>query len=273
MKKTILLISLLLVGIFLSGCAGLDKIISTTSQKDGGILDIELYDADGNLIGTSPTMAIVNTIPAVEFINIKSTMKNTGNIDLMAKLQIFAPPEILTKFKDNNVYCQEIHRDYVICASPDGLIEGQQISLQSGLVNVNEIGIGTHKLLAKATAQYTENGEIKYIESEKGFILTIEKDPIRAGISVEIGTSGITPPPPCRKICSHNMILNGELCIIEPPCEPIKLMKEECLNANLFWNECPSIGDITVCGTPRCETGELIKDRCVAKPQIICPIG
>jgi len=230
MKKIIL--SLIISSLFLLvGCETIQESIQDTFQggstENDDVLNIELYDAQGNLITGSifSTGAIVNDVQDVRYISVSFSIKNEGNVNLGAKVDIQAPDPIIVGVKEyvsrqgGQTTCEDTidGRLHCVLNAPKGILPNQKWGLHSGLVDIEKIGYGSHTLSADATAQYKdEAGQIKYISASSSKIINIQPDPITAGISVDIGTSSSTPPPPCTFECPKGMILSGDKCLGDP---------------------------------------------------------
>lgn len=217
-KKILFLIGILSL-LFLSGCV---------PETKNDILNVELYDGNKNLVSAviSP-MAVINDVPNVKYIAIKSSVKNVGNVELTrAEIRILAPLAIEKGF----VYtipdkCTKEIEGVVCYISP--LTIGNIHTFSSGLIDVNQIGYGTFELLASGFGTYfDEEGRLMKTDlSKKSYTLIIKKDPIKAGVVVDIGSGGITPPPPCTITCDCGVLIMDR-CIADPiegrcPCDYI----------------------------------------------------
>lgn len=217
---------LMVVGlIFITGCI----------PQSNDVLDINLYDADGKLLANTNIMAVVNNVPNVEFIDVSIGIRNDGNVELNPKVDIEAPPSILNAIQGyiskqgNQATCEPcISRQGCIhCVLLVGLLENDMWGLHTHQFPISEIGVGNHIIKVEVDAQYEDDG-IKHIRTSAMKTIKIEKDPVKAAISVDIGTGSSQPPPPCKIRCDNNRVLRGDCCIsqdILPPQECIKPIK------------------------------------------------
>ena len=73
-KKTLVILSIIAIAILLF-------LLFRYEQTKGigkNFMEVRMYDKDGNLIGTAPTLSIVNSISGVVYIDISINTKNTG---------------------------------------------------------------------------------------------------------------------------------------------------------------------------------------------------
>lgn len=234
MKKILKILGILILLVFVMGATG--------CEKEGDLLKVKFYDANKNPISAS-TMSIVGGVPNVQYVEVTTIITNTGNIDLTNGLiGIYsAPNTIMEGFLLNNpkIYSVIIEPTLSGCVVVTGMIEcstgtlqqGENYMFSSGLINVDKIGMGTHKLGVYATGEYFDQslGHTEMTKQiNKEIILTIEPDIIM--------------------VCPPDTIYNAVTKI----CEPKKCMSNsDCVPSN------PLQGIIYYCDSGECKTKPL----------------
>lgn len=261
MKKIIQIGLMAFLLLFLIGATG--------CEKKGDLLEVKLYDANKNpIMSTSGLFAIVGEVPDVKFIEIRTTVANTGNIDLReSRLFLTVPSEIMDGFvQQNDLLPYDIGYNVARCNKGDitgiglpsdscgkyPLNQGDIFTFSSGLVDVDKIGYGTHNLVVVAEGLYDFSEstsevmiccktnifsfttkeecegvwsypsfcdrptDIKTGFTEKvsdGVTLIIERDPIKASVSVDITTG-----EDVTIVCPEGTIYNVEtgVCVSIP---------------------------------------------------------
>jgi len=212
MKKIISIgiLCLLIAVLFLGGC----------EEKESGLLEVNLYDNEGNLIKSTsrlPTMAVINDIPDVKYIEISVGMKNEGNIELKRPLLSFAGHKnIVDSFYSTTLKC--IQLPFTGCSgasiqcvpdlslqfarlqcSKDKLNIDERVYIKTKMIDIDEIEEGEHVLLAIAYALYEDNhGNQKDIHSKSEKVIRIKKDsPICGDGKCELGETALNCPVDC----------------------------------------------------------------------------
>lgn len=173
---------------------GLQKEATT----ENGLLEIELYDANMNLIQSASMKKeyTVDGTPNIQYISLRASMTNDGTIDLPFPSFIISIPEndpakilnnpILNGFKQDAlttfpVPCNTYATEYgsIECFRPE-LVVGATDNINTGLINIDLLGVGTHTITVRAEAL---DGTIS-AETTKQIIIT--EDLTGASIRVEI---------------------------------------------------------------------------------------
>lgn len=149
-----------IVGVFVlllaTGTFNGNKSGSASQQSTGNLLEIELYDANMNLIqSTSKKEAIVNGVPGVYAINMKTTVRNTGNDVIEAITVDYGSIPALFRSRlavDNtskNYLCSVLANNTVHCTkrNPTSLAVGENWVIDTGLMLIpNVLPYGTYNV-------------------------------------------------------------------------------------------------------------------------------
>jgi len=183
-------------------------IFSNYEKPEEGFFDIELYDADKNLIEPTNTMAVVNSVPGVQYIKLSGKIENTGDIDLNS-VQLFLsgfPDALLSGLNIKNCDSR-VDGSGISCPNYVGLDVGDVWRFEGDLVNVDEMATGSYELTSAVKGVYSIEGSPSegVVTAESSIELTLAPDftPDKtAGISVDISTGSLSDP--CSYICPHD---------------------------------------------------------------------
>ena len=178
-QKTSIYISFFIIGVVLGSLiSGLAKQPFFNSNQEvtpsTPTVTVKLYDADGNPVDTSTTLAIVNGIEGVKYAAFTINMKNVGDTPLNVRVEGAEPSQL----------AEAIHTDTF------NIPKGGVARYTTDKVDLDKLATGNVKFTLHLRYSAVYAGKERVFSKDASITMSIKPDP-KIGLDVDIvGASG-----------------------------------------------------------------------------------